>query len=134
MSGTGNVTILLVDDDTLFARSVAQILRTAHYTVEMAASGHEAFAAMRTCHPGLILLNIALPDIAGTDFCHIVRRRLGGVPIILLAMGEVTHSAIAALDAGADDCINKSCDARELVARVRAVLRRASAIRPSFRA
>ncbi len=134
MSGTGNVTILLVDDDILFARSVAQILQAAHYTVERAASGHEAFAAMRTCHPSLILLDIALPDIAGTDFCHIVRRRLGGVPIILLTMGEVTHNAIAALDAGADDCINKSCDARELLARVRAVLRRASAIRPSFQA
>ncbi|MDQ6601790.1 MAG: response regulator transcription factor [Chloroflexota bacterium] len=132
MTSARNVTILLVDDDALFVGSVAETLQAADYTVETAASGREAFAAMRTCHPGLIMLDIPLPDIAGTDFCHIVRQRLGSVPIILLTLQGVTQNAISALDAGADDCINKSCDARELLARVRAVLRRAPAIRPAF--
>ncbi len=132
MNSARNVTILLVDDDALFVGSVAETLQAADYTVETAASGGEAFATMRTCHPSLIMLNIALPDIAGTAFCHIVRQRLGSVPIILLTLQGVTRNAISALDAGADDCVNKSCDARELLARVRAVLRRAPTIGPAF--
>lgn len=131
MSGAANITILLIDTDTRFAGSVAGILRAANYTVETAASGRDALTAMGMRHPHLIMLDIALSDIAGTEFCHIVRQHLGGVPIILLTTQGATRNAIAALDTGADDCINKSCDARELLARVRAILRRASAIKPS---
>lgn len=127
MSASDNASILLIDTDPLFAGSVAAILRAAHYTVETAARGREAVTAMEMRHPDLIMLDIALPDIAGAAFCRIVRQRFGSVPIILLTMQEAPQKAIAALNSGADDCIHKSCDARELLARVRAVLRRAPA-------
>ncbi len=79
MSDSHNPSILLIDTDLLFAESVAAILRAAHYTVEIAASGRDALdvlTAIEPRHPDLIMLDIALSDIAGTEFCHIVRQHL----------------------------------------------------------
>jgi len=73
-----------------------------------------------------------LPDVSGIALCQIVRRHVANMPFIILIAHETTANVTAGLDAGANDCISKSCDSRELLARVRAVLRRASAIRPSF--
>jgi len=131
MSDARSTTILIIDD-TPFAATISDALRAADYMVTTAVSGRDALIAIAGNCPSLILLDIDLPDVSGIDLCQIVRRHVANMPFIILITHETTATVTAGLDAGANDCISKSCDSRELLARVRAVLRRASAIRPSF--
>jgi two-component system, OmpR family, KDP operon response regulator KdpE len=122
--------VLVVDDEPQILRALQLKLRTAGYTVETAATAEEALmkAAMRP--PEAIILDLLLPDASGTDVCRELRT-WSKVPIVVLsAVGEETEK-IAALDAGADDYVTKPFSGDELLARVRAQLRRsAPASRP----
>jgi len=116
--------ILVVDDDAALADLLAYNLRNAQYEVQTAGNGREALRLAREVHPDLILLDLMLPEIDGLDVCRELRKD-SPVPLIMItARGEETDRVVG-LELGADDYIVKPFSAQELLARVRAVLRRA---------
>jgi two-component system KDP operon response regulator KdpE len=115
--------ILLVDDEMAIQRTVVPLLRSRGYEVEAAATGGDALAALDTQPPDVIILDLGLPDIDGLEVCARVRAR-SDVPIIVLSARGAEPQKVAALDQGADDYITKPFGPEELLARVRAALRR----------
>jgi phosphate regulon transcriptional regulator PhoB len=125
--------ILVVDDEPDIASLVAYNLRKAGFAVSIAADGEEALAAVREGRFELILLDLMLPGIHGMELCRILKNnpKTAQVPIIMLtASGEETDK-IHGLETGADDYITKPFSPRELVARVKAVLRRSGERAPT---
>jgi phosphate regulon transcriptional regulator PhoB len=125
--------ILVVDDEPDIASLVAYNLRKAGFAVSIAADGEEALAAVREGPFNLILLDLMLPGIHGMELCRILKNnpKTAQVPIIMLtASGEETDK-IHGLETGADDYITKPFSPRELVARVKAVLRRSGERAPT---
>ncbi len=116
-------TILLVDDDPSIATLVRLYLEKDGFAVETASRGDDALAAFRRNPPDLMLLDIMLPGMDGTDVLKSVRRT-STIPVIMLTARDDTIDKILGLELGADDYITKPFDPKELVARVRAVLRR----------
>ena len=115
--------ILIVDDETAVTDLLAYNLRKAHYQVLVATDGTTALELAETESPDLILLDLMLPKIDGLDVCRELRKH-GEVPIIMItALGEETDRVVG-LELGADDYICKPFSVRELMARVKAVLRR----------
>lgn len=115
--------ILIVDDDENIAELISLYLTKECFDTVIVHDGEEALTAFDTCHPNLILLDLMLPGIDGYQVCREIRTR-SNVPIIMLsAKGEVFDKVLG-LELGADDYIMKPFDAKELVARVKAVLRR----------
>ena len=117
--------ILVVDDEAQIRKALDVNLRTLGYDIDLAGSGEEALACASAHKPDLVLLDLGLPGIDGLD----VIRGLRGwtdVPIIVLSAREDDVSKVAALDAGADDYVTKPFSISELMARVRASLRRHS--------
>jgi two-component system, OmpR family, response regulator RegX3 len=117
--------LILVEDDPLQAESLALILRQEGYLVELAATGAEALAVVRgRPAPDAVLLDVALPDLSGVEVAR--RLRAGSnVPIIMLTARRQESDKIIGLDAGADDYVTKPFSPGELLARVRAQVRRA---------
>ena len=116
--------ILVVDDEPSVTDLLAYNLRKAHYDVLLAADGRQALQLAREANPDLILLDLMLPEIDGLDVCRELRKSTA-VPIIMItALGEETDRVIG-LELGADDYVTKPFSTRELLARVKAVLRRA---------
>jgi DNA-binding response OmpR family regulator len=116
--------ILLVDDDPLLTDSLGYILEQEGYTITTAASGREALAQAGREAPDLILLDVSLPDLSGVETCRRLRTTFGG-PILMLTARRQESDKIVGLDAGADDYVTKPFATGELLARVRANLRRA---------
>ena len=116
--------VVVVEDDPLQAESLAFILRQEGYIVDLAATGAEALASMRTQPPpDAVLLDVALPDLSGVEVAR--RLRAGSnVPIIMLTARRNEIDKITGLDAGADDYLTKPFSHGELLARIRAQLRR----------
>ncbi len=121
MSGAAN--ILLVDDETALQRALVPLLRSRGYRVESASGGREALVLAADHSPDLVILDLGLPDIDGLDVCARLRER-SNAPIIILSARDSEPQKIAALDAGADDYVTKPFGPEELLARVRAALRR----------
>jgi two-component system KDP operon response regulator KdpE len=115
--------ILVVDDEPQFLRALQTNLRGAGYEVATAASAEEALGAAALHPPEAIILDLLLPDGKGTDVCRELRRWTEAPIILVSAVGEEAEK-IAALDAGADDYVTKPFAIGELLARLRAVLRR----------
>ncbi|MFH2102639.1 MAG: response regulator transcription factor [Chloroflexota bacterium] len=116
--------ILVVDDEPAVSDLLAYNLRKAHYEVLLAADGRTALQLTRQSAPDLILLDLMLPEVDGLDVCRELRKT-SSVPIIMItARGEETDRVVG-LELGADDYITKPFSVRELLARVKAVLRRA---------
>jgi two-component system KDP operon response regulator KdpE len=118
--------ILIVDDEPQILRALRINLRARHYDVEVAADGGAALRVAAGYHPDLVVLDLGLPDMDGTE----VIRGLRGwtqVPIIVLSGRTGSEDKVDALDAGADDYITKPFGVNELLARIRAVTRRHSA-------
>ncbi len=115
--------ILIVDD----AQQVRRVLRTAlsaeGYTIFEAATGEEALESIRTSTPDAILLDVNMPGIGGLETCREIRRSLD-VPILMLTVRNAERDKVLALDAGADDYVVKPFGMQELLARIRAALRR----------
>lgn len=115
--------ILVVDDEPQIRRALAINLRARSYDVDLAESGEEALRLAATQHPDLVLLDLGLPGIDGIDVIHGIRG-WSAVPIVILSVREAEAEKVAALDAGADDYITKPFGMDELLARLRASLRR----------
>src|ERR671926_552980 len=117
--------VVVVEDDPLQAESLAFILRQEGYVVELAATGAEALAFARSRPaPDTVLLDVALPDLSGVEVAR--RLRAGSsVPIIMLTARRQETDKVVGLDAGADDYVVKPFAPTELLARIRAGLRRA---------
>jgi DNA-binding response OmpR family regulator len=121
MSGT----ILVIDDDEKLNRLLKQFLKAYGYTVYAAVEADEGLKKVRTVMPDLIILDVMLPGMNGFDICRTIRES-SAVPIIMLtARGDVTDKVVG-LELGADDYLPKPFEPRELVARIKAVLRRGS--------
>jgi len=117
--------ILIVDDDPAFIRLVDKILAEKGYEVLKAMNGQEALRLVFDHKPALVLLDVVMPGMDGWQICHRIRD-LSDVPIIMLTGNQMAEEDIVrGLDHGADDYILKPVGNRELVARVRAILRRA---------
>ena len=119
--------ILIVDDDENIAELISLYLIKECYEAEIALTGQDALQLVRTFNPHLILLDIMLPDIDGYEVCTEIRKTKQTPIIMLSAKGEVFDKVLG-LKLGADDYMIKPFDSNELVARVKAVLRRTTII------
>ena len=117
-----NARILVVDDDPALAEMIGIVLRAEDYDVSFCADGALALDAFHSERPDLILLDVMLPGLDGTEVCARVRDE-SGVPIIMLTAKTDTIDVVAGLEAGADDYISKPFNTKELVARIRTRLR-----------
>ncbi len=118
-------TLLLADDDQTILDSLAPFLERAGFEVLVAADGAAAFEKANSHHPDLIILDVLMPRLDGREVLRRLRRFNDWIPTILLTqVGEASERALA-LEEGADDYLNKPFDPHELLARIRAVLRRA---------
>ena len=120
-----NARILVVDDEPQILRAVQMKLRGAGYAVETAATAQEALMKAGMRPPAAIILDVLLPDGRGTDVCRELRAWYAAPIVVLSAVGEEKEK-VDALDAGADDYVTKPFSGDELLARLRAVLRRAT--------
>jgi DNA-binding response OmpR family regulator len=118
-------TVLVVEDEASIASFVALYLKNAGYDVATVANGAEALAAVERDHPSLIVLDLMLPDIDGIEICRRVRQK-SDIPILMLTARDEDVDKIIGLEVGADDYMTKPFNPRELVARVKSILRRAA--------
>jgi two-component system, OmpR family, alkaline phosphatase synthesis response regulator PhoP len=119
-------TILIVDDEPNIQELAKLYLEKDGYRVELAATGEEAIRKLELIKPSLVVLDIMLPDIDGFDVCREIRKR-SEVPVLMLTARKDDIDKILGLELGADDYLTKPFNPRELVARVKAVLRRYAA-------
>jgi two-component system KDP operon response regulator KdpE len=120
---TQEARILLVDDEVSIQRSVEPLLRSRGYQVDVAGTGAEALKLAAERSPDLIVLDLGLPDIEGTEVCRRVRA-MSKVPIVVLSARGAEADKVNALDLGADDYVTKPFGPEELLARIRVALRR----------
>jgi two-component system, OmpR family, KDP operon response regulator KdpE len=118
--------ILVVDDEPQIRRIMRTTLTGAGYEVEDAKTGEEALEKLRDYHPDLVLLDMNMPGMGGLAVCREIRAGTG-VGIIMLTVRNTEADKVEALDAGADDFVNKPFSTPELLARIRAALRRVPA-------
>lgn len=116
--------ILVVDDEPAVTDLLAYNLRKAHYDVLTAADGNTALRLAKDSKPDLILLDLMIPDVDGLDVCRELRKS-SGVPIIMITARGEEIDRVVGLEIGADDYVTKPFSVRELMARIKAVLRRA---------
>jgi len=124
----GTQKVLVVEDEESIASFVAIYLKKGGFNVAVAATGTEALVKASAEHPALIVLDLALPDIDGIDVCRKIRQR-SDVPILMLTARDDDVDKIIGLEVGADDYLTKPFNPRELVARVKSILRRAAPAR-----
>jgi len=115
--------ILIVDDDPNILQVVGYALRKAGYEIVCAKDGKEAVEVFTTASPNLVVLDILMPEMDGTDVCRKIRS-MSKVPVIFLSSKDDEVDRIIGLELGGDDYITKPFSPRELIARIRAVLRR----------
>ena len=121
-----NGRVLVVDDEQSIRRAVGRPLAARGYRVELATDGEEALAVAAAFQPDLVVLDLNLPALDGLEVCRQLRG-WSSVPILVLSVREDEPDKVAALDLGADDYLTKPFGIDELMARVRALLRRAGA-------
>jgi DNA-binding response OmpR family regulator len=119
--------VLVVDDEPMVREVLARYLEKEGFAVEVAEDGEQALAAHATTHPDLVLLDLMLPLVDGLEVFRRIRERAPTAVIMLTAKGEETDRVVG-LELGADDYVTKPFSPREVVARVRAVLRRSAAV------
>jgi DNA-binding response OmpR family regulator len=117
-------TVLVVDDEPAIVRLMRDYLERAGFAVVSAANGDDALRVFSRGHPDLVILDLGLPSMDGLDVARAMRRA-GDTPIIMLTARAEESDRVAGLELGADDYVTKPFSAREIVARVRAVMRRA---------
>jgi len=120
-------TVMVVEDEEAFIDALVVGLRREGFGVEVARDGAEALASFDKVNPDIVLLDVMLPKVSGTDVCREIRKK-SQVPIIMVSAKGTEIDTVVGLEVGADDYIVKPYRIRELVARVRAALRRSSAV------
>jgi two-component system, OmpR family, KDP operon response regulator KdpE len=115
--------ILLVDDEIAIQRAVAPLLRSRGYEVDVVGTGRDAVDCVVERHPDLVVLDLGLPDLEGTEVCRRIRQ-VSKMPIVILSARGGEADKVAALDIGADDYVTKPFGSEELLARIRVALRR----------
>ena len=118
--------LLLVEDDAMIGEAVLQVLRAEHYAVDWVRDGVMADQALKTEHYDLLLLDLGLPKRDGLEVLRALRARRDALPVLIATARDGVAERIAGLDAGADDYVVKPYDIDELLARVRALLRRSA--------
>jgi two-component system, OmpR family, KDP operon response regulator KdpE len=115
--------VLLVDDDLPLSRALAINMRARGMEVEVARTGQAALDQVARFHPDVVILDLGLPDLDGIEVLHGIRG-WNPVPVVVLSARATSDEKVAALDAGADDYVTKPFEMNELLARVRAAVRR----------
>ena len=115
--------VLVIEDEESFREALEFILTKEGFTVTLAANGTDGVAEFENSHPDIILLDLMLPGMSGTDVCKAIRTK-SNVPIIMLTAKDAEVDKVVGLEIGADDYITKPYSTAELIARIRAVLRR----------
>ncbi len=118
--------LLLVEDDAMIGEAVLHVLRTEHYAADWVRDGSMADEALRTEQYDLVLLDLGLPKRDGLEVLRALRARRNSVPVLVATARDAVGDRIAGLDAGADDYVVKPYDTDELLARIRALLRRSA--------
>jgi two-component system response regulator MprA len=126
-SSTPTSRVLLAEDDRSVRDSLARVLRFEGYEVETAIDGAAALEAVSTFDPELIVMDVMMPNVDGLTACRRLRERKIATPVLLLTARHEISDRVAGLDAGADDYVVKPFALDELLARMRALLRRTSA-------
>jgi two-component system response regulator MprA len=124
------VKILVVDDERAVRESLRRALELEGYEIELAADGQEALQRLEgngEGQPDAVLLDVLMPNVDGLEVCRRLRRSGNRVPVLMLTARDEVENRVSGLDAGADDYVTKPFALEELVARIRALLRRASA-------
>ena len=116
--------VLVVEDEASFVEALSAGLRREGFAVDIARDGREALDRFEACRPDVVLLDVMLPRLSGLDVCREIRR-MSNVPIIMVSAKGEEIDMVVGLEVGADDYVPKPYRFRELVARIRAVLRRA---------
>ena len=117
--------VLVVEDEASIASFVAAYLKNAGFNVKTTASGNEALRIVDSEKPDLVVLDLMLPDLDGVEVCKRIRQQ-SDLPVLMLTARDEDVDKIIGLEVGADDYMTKPFNPRELVARVRAILRRAT--------
>ena len=117
--------ILVVEDDRATRKALQQLFEPEGYSVAVAQTGPEGLAAFRASRPNFVILDLGLPKLGGQDVCRQIRKESEEVPILILTGSSDEISRVLLLELGADDYVTKPFSPKDLLARVRAVLRRA---------
>lgn len=117
-------TVLIADDDRAIRHSLARALSLVGYTVVEAADGAAALTQIEAARPDVAVLDVMMPNVDGLTVCRVLRAERKRLPILMLTARTETADRVAGLDAGADDYLPKPFDLDELLARLRALLRR----------
>ena len=125
VADTAPATLLVAEDDRAVRESLTRALQLEGYAVVTAGDGAEALRAAASATPDVIVLDVSMPIIDGLTVCKVLRADGNKVPILMLTARTETPDRVAGLDAGADDYVPKPFELDELLARLRALLRRA---------
>ena len=117
--------VLIVEDEVSFSDALAYLLKKESYEVEVAVNGTEAIERFQSFNPDLILLDLMIPEVSGTEVCRVIRST-SQIPIIMLTATDSEIDKVVGLELGADDYVTKPYSSRELLARMKAVMRRNS--------
>lgn len=124
--------ILLVEDDSRIARFISQALREQAYAVDASADGEDALYKASVNDYDAVILDVMIPGRDGFEVCRELRSTGSAVPVIMLTARDAVPDRVAGLDSGADDYLTKPFEVAELLARLRALLRRGRAVRPAL--
>jgi two-component system, OmpR family, response regulator MprA len=116
--------ILVVDDERAVRDSLRRALELEGYEIELAGDGREALAVLEQSQPDMLILDVLMPGVDGLEVCRRLRRAGNRLPVLMLTARDAVENRVAGLDAGADDYVTKPFALEELLARVRALLRR----------
>src|SRR6476620_11524397 len=117
--------ILVIEDDRATRKALQQLFEPEGYSVDAASNNTEGLAMFRASRPNFVILDLAMPKMNGQDVCRSIRKESEEVPILVLTGSSDEISRVLLLEMGADDYVTKPFSPKELLARVRAVLRRA---------
>ncbi|WP_040804056.1 response regulator transcription factor [Nocardia concava] len=123
--------VLVVEDDPNVRSTLEQLLRFEGYRVSLAGDGREALDLLETDRPDMAVVDVVMPRLDGLSLCRTLRRRGDRLPILVLTARGQVGDRVAGLDAGADDYLAKPFDTEELLARLRALLRRSAPDEPA---
>ena len=116
--------ILIIEDDRATRKALQQLFEPEGYLVEAAADGAQGLAAFRASRPNFVILDLRMPKIGGQDVCRLIRKESEEVPMLVLTGSAAEVDRVLLLELGADDYVTKPFSPKELLARVRAILRR----------